>query len=203
MFRYIDEVVSSFGLSGWQSDLVASLIFVLLILSAVPIIGIVMNRIELLQMKLLSKLFGIKIAEFICNRLLFMGTVIHELSHALFAFLSGAVVTKIRCFTLFSKDTLGYVMFSTRGNTFKRSFQLAFTSCAPTVTGCLLIMLLTCLFRNSNTSILYKVIIIYLGLSVVNHMSMSPVDAKNYLKGCMCIFVAFFVFASAFHHFCM
>lgn len=203
MFRYIDGVILSFNLSGWQSDLVASLIFVLLILSAVPVIGAVMNKIELLQMRLLSKLFGVRIAGFICNRLLFMGTVIHELSHALFAFLSGAVVTKIRCFTLFSKDTLGYVMFSTKGNTFKQSFQLAFTSCAPTVTGCLLIMLLTCLFRNPNTSILYKVIIIYLGLSIADHMSMSPVDTKNYLKGCMCIFVVFFVFAAAFHHFCM
>lgn len=203
MFRYVDEFISSFGLSGWQSDLVASLIFVLVILSVVPIIGIVMNRIELIQMKFLSKLFGTKIAEFICNRLLFMGTVVHELSHALFAFLSGAVVTKIRCFTLFSKDTLGYVMFSTKGNAFKRSFQLAFTSCAPTVTGCLLIMLLTYLFRNPNTSTLYKVVIVYLGLSIADHMSMSPVDTKNYLKGCMCIFVVFFVFVTAFHHFCM
>lgn len=203
MFRYVDEFISSFGLSGWQSDLVASLIFVLVILSVVPIIGIVMNRIELIQMKFLSKLFGTKIAEFICNRLLFMGTVVHELSHALFAFLSGAVVTKIRCFTLFSKDTLGYVMFSTKGNAFKRSFQLAFTSCASTVTGCLLIMLLTYLFRNPNTSTLYKVVIVYLGLSIADHMSMSPVDTKNYLKGCMCIFVVFFVFVTAFHHFCM
>lgn len=203
MFKYIDEVVSSFGLSGWQSDLVASLIFVLIILSVVPVIGVIMNRVELLQMKLLSKLFGAKIAEFICNRLLFMGTVIHELSHALFAFLSGAVVTKIRCFTLFSKDTLGYVMFSTKGNAFKRSFQLAFTSCAPTVTGCLIIMLLLHLFQNSDTSVLCKIMIVYLGLSVTDHMSMSPVDAKNYLKGCIYIFVIFFVFATAFHHFCM
>lgn len=203
MFKHIDGIVSSFGLSGWQSDLIVSFIFVLIILSAVPVIGIVMNRIELLQMIFLSKLFGTKTAEFICNRLLFIGTVIHELSHALFAFLSGAAVTKIRCFTLFSKDTLGYVMFSTRGNAFKRSFQLAFTSCAPTVTGCLIIILLSRLFQNPDISVLYKTIIVYFGLSVVDHMSMSPVDAKNYLKGCVCIFIVFFVFAAAFHHFCM
>lgn len=203
MFKYIDEIISSFGISGWQSDLAASFIFVLIILSAVPIIGIVMNRIELLQMKALSKLFGVKIAEFICNRLLFLGTVMHELSHALFAFLSGAVVTKIRCFTLFSKDTLGYVMFSTKGNAFKQAFQLAFTSCAPTVTGCFIIALLFRLFQRADMPFLYKIITVYAGISVADHMSMSPVDAKNYLKGSVCIFMIFFVFAAAFHHFCM
>jgi hypothetical protein len=197
----IDTFVQKLGLTGWRYECVASLIFVFICMLSVVVIGFLVNYLEILQMRGLAKVFGNKVAVFICNRLLFAGTVIHELSHAFFAFLSGAKVTKIRCFTLFSKDTLGYVNFQTRGGVFKRSFQLAFVSCAPTVTGCGFIALFLFLLRRPDLLLWQRAGLIYLLISVADHMSMSPQDIKNYVRGGIILFLVAFVFAVAFHHF--
>lgn len=203
MCKCIDSIVNSWNLSEWQSNLATSLIFVCISMFAVIIIGAVVNKIEQMQMRLLSKVFGIRVAEFVCNRLLFLGTVVHELSHALFAFISGAKVTKIRCFTLFSKNTLGYVEFCTIGGPFRRSFQLAFASCAPTVVGCAILMGIFHVWKLPNISITFRAFLIYFGFSVLNHMSMSDADVKNYMKGYIFLFMIFLVFFMMFHHFCI
>lgn len=203
MFKHIDSIISTWNLSGWQSDLVAGLIFVVIFTSFVIIIGAAVNKLEQLQLRFLSRIFGIHMAEFICNRLLFLGTVVHELSHALFAFVSGARVTKIRCFTLFSKNTLGYVEFCTVGGPFRRSFQLAFSSCAPTVVGCFILSVIFHIWSLSDLSIPLRIFLVYFGVSVADHMSMSNVDVRNYVRGCVFLSSVLFVFAVAFHHFCM
>lgn len=203
MFKHIDSIVNSWNLSGWQSDLATSLIFVCIIMFTVIVIGVIVNKIEQIQIRLLSKVFGVSVAEFICNRLLFLGTVVHELAHALFAFISGAKITKIRCFTLFSKNTLGYVEFCTVGGPFRRSFQLAFASCAPTVVGCAMLMVIFHAWQLPNISTAFRIFLIYFGFSVADHMSMSDADVKNYMKGCIFLFMVFLVFAMVFHHFCM
>ena len=107
MFKHIDSIVNSWNLSGWQSDLATSLIFVCIIMFTVIVIGVIVNKIEQIQIRLLSKVFGIRVAEFICNRLLFLGTVVHELAHALFAFISGAKVTKNTVFYIVFKKYIG------------------------------------------------------------------------------------------------
>lgn len=201
MSQNIHNFVGKIGLSDWWTDVLASLIFVSVIMLSVVAVGFAVNRLEILQMRFLSRFFGIKVAEFICNRLLFVGTVVHELSHALFAVLSGAKVTKIRCFTLFSKDVLGYVHFIPRGNLFARSFQLAFSSCAPTITGCLLVFFLSRVLFLPDLTTVHKVLVVYVLFSVADHMSMSLADIKNYAKGGFVIFIVFFAFSFGFFHF--
>lgn len=199
--QMIDNFIMSLGLTGWRYECVASLIFVAIAMCSVVIVGLIVNYVEQLQIRALARLFGTGVAVFICNRLLFIGTVIHELSHALFATMSGAKVTKIRCLTLFSKDTLGYVDFQTRGNALKRSFQLAFTSCAPTVVGVSLVFVLIHVLKSTDLLIWQRVGLIYLLISIADHMSMSPRDIKNYLRGGILLFLVTFVFTAAFHHF--
>lgn len=201
MSKHIDFIVSSWGFTGWQFDIIASLIFVVISMTMVVVIGSFVNYLEQLQMRGLSKFIGDRGAEFICNRLLFPGTVVHELSHAFFATISGAKVTKIRCFTLFSKDTLGYVEFGTRGGALKRSFQLSFTSCAPTVMGCVWIFVILKVLRMPDLNFASQAGLVYLLISIADHMSMSSVDVKNYIKGGILLFFVFFVFCVGFHHF--
>lgn len=197
----IDSWMLKLGLSGWQYECIASFIFVAICMFAVIVIGFCVNYFEILQMRGLAKIFGTRIAVFICNRLLFVGTIVHELSHALFASISGAKVTKIRCFTIFSKDTLGYVDFQTRGGVLQRSFQLAFASCAPTVVGCSLVASILHVLTTAELVIWQRVCLIYVLVAIADHMSMSPQDIKNYLRGSILIFLVAFVFAVAYHHF--
>ena len=203
MLHFIYALLQSFGLHGWQLNAISSFCFVAGFLAIVPIIGSIVRKFAVFQINCLSKLVGVRFAEFICNRLLFLGTVVHELSHALFAAMSGAKVLKVRCLTLFSKDTLGYVQFATRGRPVKRSFQMAFIGCAPTVVGCLLLYIMIRNWNQIAASFPVELFLIYFGVSVADHMSMSSSDVQNYIKGCPLIFVLMFVLAMGFCKFCM
>lgn len=201
MMPYIDAFFSNFGISGWKLEVLSSMSFVIIFMCSVLAIGQFVNLFEHGQIYVLSKCFGNKIAVFICNRLLFPGTILHELSHAAFAVFSGAKVTSIHCLTLFSRDTLGYVNFVTVGRPVKRAFQLAFISCAPTITGIGFLMLSVHVLKSVPMSFGARAVMLYFVLSVADHMSMSRADAKNYLKGCGMLFVSFCVFAMVVHHF--
>lgn len=203
MLHMIFELTKSFGLAGWQQDVVSSLVFVVCFLMIIPIIGSIVRKFAVFQINCLSKLVGVRFAEFICNRLLFLGTVIHELSHALFAVLSGAQVLKVRCLTLFSKDTLGYVQFATRGRPVKRSFQMAFIGCAPTIVGCLIVYIMISNWNQIAISFPVQVFLVYFGISVADHMSMSSSDVQNYIKGCPLVFLLMFALTMGFCKFCM
>lgn len=203
MLKFIYVFLTSLGFTGWQLDTVTSLIFVVCFLTVIPVIGSIVRKFAEFQIRILSKLVGSKFAEFICNRLLFLGTVTHELSHALFAVLSGAKIVKIRCLTLFSKDTLGYVSFITMGKPVKKSFQLAFIGCAPTVMGCIILWQLISRWQFFAVNFPVQLFLIYFGISVVDHMSMSLSDVHNYKKGCLLLFLLLFILSMGFCHFCM
>lgn len=203
MLKFIYVFLTSLGFTGWQLDTVTSLIFVVCFLTVIPVIGSIVRKFAEFQIRILSKLVGSKFAEFICNRLLFLGTVTHELSHALFAVLSGAKIVKIRCLTLFSKDTLGYVQFATRGRPVKRSFQMAFIGCAPTIVGCLIVYIMISNWNQIAISFPVQVFLVYFGISVADHMSMSSSDVQNYIKGCPLVFLLMFALAMGFCKFCM
>lgn len=135
-------------------------------------------------MKLLSKTFGIKAARFICNRLTFPGIIIHELSHALFAIIFGAKVTKIKLLTLRDNDRLGWIEYTPMGNKWEQGLQHVFSACAPTVVGMILELLLY--YTISKGFIKghgWIILVIYIMVSIGDHMSMSRQDIKNYIRG--------------------
>lgn len=157
----------------------------------VIVVGVVIDNIERFFMEALVRTFGFKAIR-ISEVVTFMGVVIHELSHALFATLTGAVVTKIKFFTTKEDDCLGYVLYYTRGNIFTRSLQHAMCACAPTVVGMTLEAVLLFLFRfGILQSPMSRFMALYLMVSMLIHMSMSIQDLKNYLKGFIGVMVVF------------
>lgn len=147
----------------------------------VILIGAAIDFIEQKEINLFSRLTNHKIAYFLCNYATFVGTIIHEYSHAMFGTLTGAKVTNIKCFE-FSGGRLGHVEFIPTGNKLKQSIQLAAIGCAPVVMGLIIEDILIKCFLCSTTTAA-KIILGYLILSVFNHMSMSKSDIKNYTKG--------------------
>lgn len=157
-------------------------IYTIMILLSVIIIGAVFDIIEVYQIRILRKLFGGKVASFICNRLTFPGIVVHELSHAVFASMLGASVTKIKLISLRNDGRLGYVEYITRGRKMMQGLQHAWSSCAPTIVGMILEYALFSMFHVA-ASLPQKLIIIYFIISIADHMSMSKQDIMNYIRG--------------------
>ena len=97
----------------------------LLIVTILPIIGLILSIIENKTAKILCKLLGVKATSFILNKLTFIGTIHHELSHALFVICSGAKLKNIELFKPDKKTgTLGKVRFITRGQSVIKSIQM-------------------------------------------------------------------------------
>ena len=164
--------------------IILALITTILIITSVIIIGVLIEKLEQIEMKILSKFFGIKLTNFICNRLTFIGVIVHEYSHALFATLAGAKVTEIKCFEFNNYGRLGHVTYTLQGNRVQQALQYSLCSCAPVVTGLTLeSILLKIMFTTPNLPTWSLVLIWYLFISVLNHMSMSSSDIKNYCKG--------------------
>ncbi len=158
------------------------LFFAFITYFSVIIIGTVINFIESGLVGLLATLFGVKAALFVANYVTFPGTIIHELSHALFGVISGAKIKEIRIFEPPSSGKLGHVKYVTRGGFMASMFQNSFISCAPVISGTgIIIVLLNVAWASLGLST--KAIFVYIGVSIFFHMSMSGADVKNYLKG--------------------
>ncbi len=171
-----------YRLSGASTSLTA-LIYTLILFMSVIIIGWLVNVIEGIFMTIMARYTGVKASYIAANYLTFPGTIIHELSHALFGLITGAKVTEIRFFEKPSSGRLGHVTYSPRGKIAIRAFQNTAISCAPVVTGLLIVSRLHVLITEYALTVPAKALIFYLMISVVCHMSMSKEDIKNYLRG--------------------
>ena len=78
----------------WNNAYLIPLYNALLIPVLIFGLGLVVEGFGNLLTAVISLFFGGSVAFFVRNRLTFIGTVHHELAHALFATLSGAKVTK-------------------------------------------------------------------------------------------------------------
>ncbi len=160
-----------------------------------PLIGFIVNFISSM---VLRKLLGFisrtgKLYLFVVNRLTFPGVMYHELSHALFAFITGAKVNEIKLYQ--KKDGhLGYVKYTPQGILPIRSVQMAFTSCAPVLMGIILEMIIMGIFYSFHfVPKMTKVVLAYLFISVLLHMDMSKEDVKSYIKGAWSIMIIAFM----------
>ena len=199
MIEFVDFINRlNFESEPAKSILICS-ILTIMTLSSVIVIGYLIEKLEYAQINFLSKIFGMKIALFFTNYVTIAGTIIHEYSHALFAMLSGAKVTKIRCLEIFNKERLGSVEFYMTGGKIRQRIQLSVTSCAPVVMGLIIeSILIKILILNPGMHVGFKILVWYLIISVGDHMSMSDVDIKNYCKGLVVLapftFVMFYLF---------
>ena len=162
--------------------LMAPVIAVTLIMAA----GFLINTIDRVMMEALTRITGKRAAYIIMNYLTFPGTVIHELSHALMATLTGAKVTEISVFP--KGNTLGHVTFTTRGTFILKRLQLCLSSCAPVLAGIATQLLTIYILKGGYmTHPLQKAALLYVDISVLIHASMSKQDIKNYIKGLLIV----------------
>lgn len=180
LFRILlDTLALGYGAEGVAA---VSGILTVIAIFLVIIIGALMNLIERLQLNLLEKILGLKAALFICNYFTIAGTIIHECAHALFAICSGAKVTEIS-FLDTKGDSLGHVSYVVRGPFFMKAIQHSLCACAPVFVGLLCeIFIINQIFYGTNP-IWGQVILWYLAISVIDHMSMSSIDIKHYFQG--------------------
>ncbi|MBO5435598.1 hypothetical protein J6A31_07380 [bacterium] len=189
MIEWLGSVVSNCtGLTGFSLDVLVSFITTVVITLSVIIIGALINKLEQWQLRLMSDKVGMKIASFMCNRFTFVGTVIHELSHALFVMLTGGKILKIKCFEMFTHGRLGYVNFATCGPKWKQLVQMSLVSCAPVLMGIILEVVLLKVVFTYELQLWIQILLWYLVISIFDHMSMSTVDIKNYCKGLVLVF---------------
>ena len=104
----------------WSSELIV------FVMAAGYLIGLFDRMIEKALMIITGGTFGC----LFINYLTFPGVILHELSHALLAFLTGAEITHIRFFSP-DGDSLGSVSIRPRGNFLTMSMQRGFSAMAP------------------------------------------------------------------------
>lgn len=164
------------------------------ILVIIILFGLLIEGIQHLLGKSLARLFGAKFANTFMNRITFIGVMHHELSHALFALLTGAKITAIH---LFKPDeqtgSLGSVSYATRGPLVLRAIQSTLASMAPTICGTISVV---CICKFGFSDVIWKNILFgCLLLCIVIHMNMSTQDIKVALKGLpICLLIVFVIF---------
>ena len=181
-------------LAGWLATLATQPVLLVLVGTvlfpvAILLLGVVMELFAQAITTVISLFTGVLIAFGIRTYATYIGTVIHELAHATFAFLTGAKVTKI---TLIPRGTtLGSVEYEPRGNKFFKGLQMSLSAIAPTIVGTLLLFYLFTQVHPHLTEAWHFVLFYYLALSILFHMDLSLTDLRNFFSG----FLPFLVFS--------
>lgn len=165
-----------------MNRIIDSAITTLVIALFIPCIGYLIDKVINIVLNTVTKYSSSFVSRFIYNRLTFIGVMHHELSHALFAFITGAKIIKIDLFKP-QGNTLGSVTFIPRGNKITQSIQMTSTAIAPVVMGIInsyILLFKALAICNSN---FIKGIIIYVIISILIHSTLSRQDIKNWLRG--------------------
>ena len=149
----------------------------------IPILGIIVEYIIVRGLrKIIARLTSRSVEYYFSNYVLFFGVVVHEISHALFALITGAKITEIALFKP-DNNSLGHVEFQPRGDTFLRALQLSVSACAPVVVGSILLIGLIFKVVPMLSTTIQWILTIYASVSVLFHMNMSKADLNCYFKG--------------------
>ena len=168
-----------------------------------PLIGLIVHGIV---SGILERLFGLisrsgALYLFFANTLTFPGVMYHELSHAFFAFITGAKINEIKLYQK-REGHLGYVNYTPRGPWAFRCLQLSVASCGPVIAGIIALVGLIYTFTEyAFMPVWGKGILIYLGISVLIHMDMSYADLKSYVKGIPFFIILIFVISFVYQYF--
>lgn len=151
---------------------------------------------------LISKFLRNRIGGNIVNYATFPGVIIHELSHAFFATITGAKVVEMKLFKFDQSDGCsGYVRYINRGNWFLRCLQDSLSSCGPIIIGSLLIYIGLSYIRPNylpRFNFVVKILFYYLLVSIALHIELSNADLLNMKAGILLVFalliVIFYIF---------
>lgn len=165
-----------------------SLFLTLTIVFGIVLLQSIINVVVGAVTTVLQRLFGTKVAMFIMNRCMFLGVIHHELSHILFAILTGARVVD---FSLFHPkgDKLGYVNYQLRGDAYIQSIQCCLTSTAPLIMSLFTCFTLYYVVLDYCTKGWQRGIVIYAIVSILLNSRMSKQDiqsCKGRIVVCVC-----------------
>ena len=165
----------------------------LLVIIMLFAIGIVINGVSKLIGRILAALLGGRAAYIFRNYLTWPGTVHHEFSHALLAFLTGAKVTRISLIP--HGQALGQVEYSPRGGRVLQAIQMSLSSTAPILCGMVTeALLILRVFPLCDVWWKYA-LLTYFAVSIFLHMTLSHEDLINLWNGIIpTVFVLYCIF---------
>lgn len=179
------DIITDFYLNSSSSGILgvigSSIKMTFLFLLAMIVIGMIASAIEHITNVIISMVLGGAFALVFCNYLTIPGTILHELSHAIVATITGARVTEISFFDI--GLSLGHVSYRNRGPKFLRALQDSLTACAPVIGGVFALAFLWEKLTYQDHGLAATMGLIYLIVSVIDHMTMSIPDVINYFKG--------------------
>lgn len=160
--------------------------------AAIILIGAVVSGVQQILMKVISAIFSSAFTFVLVNYLMFPGVMLHEISHAVAAVVTGAKLTEVALFKP-SGGSLGHVSYRARGPKVLQSIQRVMVSAAPVYLGGVYVYLFYYMATAVVSSLAIKVILGYLAFSMIFHMTMSFTDFKGFFKGLPWFMVGVFV----------
>ena len=175
---------------GWGDGIgalagVSAVLTILVII--VPVgIGMLLSSLKRLEIKMIA-VFSHSLVRFFMHYVTFPGIVIHELSHFIFAVITGA---EVRDISFFEDDDgrLGHVTTRARGPWFIVAVQYTLIAIAPVIVGLTLGFLLLRYIFAEQHSLGMNIGLWYLIICLINHSTMSKSDIEGYFRGVL-IFV--------------
>lgn len=157
------------------------------------IMGKVIECVIRYLMKLSYRFIGKSLTNLIFNYITFIGVIHHEVSHILFAVVTGAKVRNVKLFKVVSQtNSLGSVSIITKGPRILRDLQSGLVAIAPMITGIISIYIgLRSL--TGKTSLVEEISILYIVLSIFIHMMLSDADIKAYKNSCISITIIIWI----------
>ena len=175
-----------------NTNLTLAIVSTTLIFVSIYSVGFIIECIMQAFAEILSGLLGHTMTVFILNNLTFIGTVHHELSHALFALLTGAKITEVKLYCP-ENSVLGKVSYYPRGNIILQCVQCTLSAMAPVICG---FITLYFLYNKHNALVEFGIpiwLIVYVMASIFLHMSMSSQDIKVSFKGLLVFMLVLFI----------
>ena len=169
-----------------------ALLLELVIFLLIPAVGAVIESVIVKGIRYgIAILLGGEIEFAFSNYVLFPGTVIHELSHAFFALITGAKIDEVALFKP-EDGSLGHVSYRPRGNALIRGLQNGLSACAPVIVGLAICYLYITKLFPLFSAVWHWILGIYILVSMIFHMNMSVPDLKLYFMGSLSLFAVFF-----------
>ena len=170
---------------GWGDGIGAlagvSAILTILVIILPVVVGMLLSGLKRLEIKIIA-VFSRSLVRFFMYYATFPGIVIHELSHLIFAIITGAEVRDV-CFFEDDDGKFGHVTTHSRGPWFIVAIQYTLIAIAPVVVGLTLGILSLRYIFAEQLSLGMNIGLWYLVVCLINHSTMSKSDIEGYFRG--------------------
>lgn len=170
---------------GWGNSIGAlasvSVVLTVLVIIVPVVVGIMLSSLKRLEIKMIAVL-SLSLVRFFMRYATFPGIVIHELSHLIFAIITGAEVRDV-CFLEDENGRVGHVTTHSRGPWFIVAIQYTLIAIAPVIVGLALGFLLLRYIFAEQHSLGMNIGLWYLIICLINHSTMSKSDIEGYFRG--------------------